>query len=124
VERSYEQLSHENTANGEFLSFTRNRTMYLVYCLPREMFVTIIEIQVCWEAKLQLSATSSSVAAPYRFSSAALGNAEKLVIELLMNGHEAVQLARVIVSKMALVLKSPEICDEIQWTCGCGIYDL
>ena len=81
--RGWEQFASESTLNGEFLLFTRNETLHLVYCLPFEMYVTTIEIQICDAAQIRLGAKSSSVLAPHRFSQAAIDYAEYLGIELL-----------------------------------------
>ena len=83
VERGYEKVNSESTFNGEFLLFAKNRALHLVYCLPREMYVTTIEIQACWEAQCRLGAKSSSVVAPHRFSKGAIHKAENLEIELI-----------------------------------------
>ena len=83
ADRGYEIVNREIRANEELLLFTRNEALHLVYCLPYETYVTTIEIQACWEAQCRLGAHSSSVAAPYRFSQAAIHKAQSLAIELL-----------------------------------------
>src|SRR5687768_10523400 len=64
VERGYENVNREINLKGEFLLFTRNGVLHLVYCLPYERYVTTIEIQSCWEMQCRLGADSSSVVAP------------------------------------------------------------
>lgn len=81
--RGWEQFASESTLNGEFLLFTRNGALHLVYCLPCEMYVTTIEIQICCAAQSRFRAKSSSVLAPNRFSPAAIHTAESLGIEWL-----------------------------------------
>lgn len=84
VERGYEQVDSESILNEEFLLFTRNEALHLVYCLPCETYVTTIEIQTCWEEQGRLGAYSSSVAAPRGFSPAAIHKAQSLAIEPLV----------------------------------------
>jgi len=83
TERGYQELNSESALDEQYLLFTRNDILHLVYCLPYETYVTTIEIQACWEARCRLGAHSSSIAAPYRFSQAARHKAESLAIELL-----------------------------------------
>jgi len=82
--RGCEIVKRESRPNEEFLLFTRNEALHLVYCLPYETYVTTIEIQICWEAQHRLDANSSSVVAPHRFSESAIDKAGKLGIELLV----------------------------------------
>lgn len=81
--RGCEIVKKESGPNEGFLLFARNESLHLVYCLPYETYVTTIEIQTCWETQCRLGAYSSSVAAPQRFSQAAIHKAGKLGIELL-----------------------------------------
>jgi hypothetical protein len=83
VERGFEKVNGENTLNGDFMLFTRNEALHLVYYLPYEMYVTTVEIQTCWETQCRLGAHSSSVVALGRFSQAAIHKAQSLAIELL-----------------------------------------
>jgi hypothetical protein len=83
VKQGYEIVNRESTSNGELLLFTRHGALHLVYCLPKETYVTTIEIQACWEAQCRLGAYSSAVVAPQEFSRAARHKAQNLAIELL-----------------------------------------
>ena len=82
--RGYERVESEGILNEEFLLFTRNEALHPVYCLPCETYLTTIEIQACWEEQCRLGAYSSSVAAPRRFSPAAIYKAQSLAIEWLV----------------------------------------
>lgn len=84
AERGFEKVEEESALDEQYLMFTRNDALHLVYCLPYETYVTTIEIQACWEAQLRAGAKSSSVAAPHRFSKAAKDKAVKLGIEPLV----------------------------------------
>jgi Restriction endonuclease len=86
TERGFKEVGCESTLNGEFLVFTQNEALHLVYCLPHEMYVTTIEIQACWEAQSRRGAQSSTVVAPSQFSKAAIHHARKRGIELLVVG--------------------------------------
>jgi len=83
TDRGYQEVAGESALDEQFLLFTRNDALHLVYCLPCEKYVTTIEMQTCWEAQCKLGAHSSSVAAPNGFSRAARHKAETLAIELL-----------------------------------------
>ena len=80
-ERGCELAASESTLNGEYLLFTRNGVLHLVYCLPLEMLVTTIEIQICRAAQSRFRAKSSTVLAPNQFSPAALQAAQSLGIK-------------------------------------------
>ena len=81
--QGWEKVSSESTSHGEFLLFTQNEAMHLVYCLPCDLYVTTMEVQDCWEAQGRFHAASSSVIAPHGFSESAFDKAWKLDIELL-----------------------------------------
>ena len=83
VERGYEKVFSESILDGELLVFAQNKVLHLVYCLPRETYVTTIEVEACWEAQCRYGAKSSTVIAPRRYSDAAIRKAENLGIELL-----------------------------------------
>ena len=83
TERGYQEVAGKSALDEQYLLFTRNDALHLVYCLSSEMYVTTVEVQACWEAQCRLGAKSSSVAAPGRFSEAAFDKAWKLEIELL-----------------------------------------
>lgn len=83
TERGYQEVDGKSALDEQYLLFTRNDALHLVYCLPYETYVTTIEIQACWEAQRRLGAESSSAAAPHRFSKAAKEKAARLGIETL-----------------------------------------
>ena len=83
AERGYREVEGESALDEQFLLFARNDALHLVYCLPYETYVTTSEIQTGWETQCSLGAHSSSVAAPHRFSQAAIHKAQSLAIELL-----------------------------------------